>query len=201
MVAILPEQAEGYIAVASQSGMVRLLRHHVFGDYMKPGMALYEFRTFGPLAGACWTPGDGDLFIGTLQGRAIRFAEKQVPPQGTLGIRLTDGDSVVGIASVYPDSGIFLLGADGKGTIRQMEGFAANKAPGAGGKIAFNCERLISVLTTDQMQDAFIISRLSKIIRFPLADIPEKDGVVQGVICMALRADEPVAAVLCPANE
>jgi DNA gyrase subunit A len=196
IVTVLPEQAQGYVALASKTGMVRLLRHHVFGEYMKPGTSLYDYRSFGPLASACWTPGDGDLFIATHQGRAIRFSEKLVSPQGTQGIRLSGEDVVIGVTAVYPDSGVFLLSADGKGTIRLVEGFSANKSPGASGKIAINTDHLVGALAVNQDQDIFIISQLSKIIRFPASDIPEKDGVVQGVICMSLRADEPLAVAV-----
>lgn len=196
LVAILPERAEGYVALCSQTGMVRLLRHHVFGEYMKPGMALYDYRSFGPLASACWTPGDSDLFIATRQGRAIRFSEKLVSPQGTQGIRLSGGDLVISITSVYSDSHVFLLSADGKGTLRIIESFTANKSPGAGGKIAIDTDHLICAVAVNQDQDIFIISKLCKIIRFPASDIPPKDGVVQGVICMSLRADEPVAVAV-----
>jgi DNA gyrase subunit A len=196
LAAILPEQAQGYLALVSQSGMVRLLRHHVFGEYMKPGTPLYEYRTFGPLASACWTSGEQELFIATRQGKAIRFSEKQIPPQGTLGIRISDEDTAVSITAVYPDSGVFLLGADGRGTIRLMDGFSANKSPGASGKIAMETGRLVCALSTDEHQDVFIISRLGKIIRFRLEQIPKKAGVVQGVVCMTLRADEPTAVVL-----
>jgi DNA gyrase subunit A len=194
--AILHEQAQGYLAIASQSGMVRMLRHHVFGEYMKPGQPVYDYRIFGPLAAACWTAGDGDLFIATRQGRAIRFSEKLIPPAGGPGIRLSNGDVVVGIAPVYDETGVFLLGSDGRGTIRLMASFTPNKAPGAGGKIAMNTDKLVAALSTDEKQDALVVSRLAKIIRFPLDDVPTKDAPVQGVNCMMLRADEPVAAVL-----
>lgn len=191
-----PDQAQGYVALLSRRGNVRLLRHHVFGEHMKPGTALYDVKAFGPLASACWTPGDGDLFIATSQGRAIRFSEKLIPPQGGIGIRLGDGDHAVGIAPVYADSRVFLLGADGKGTIRLMEGFSPNKAPGAGGKIAMATDRLIGSLNVDEAEDIFIISKLGKIIRFNAGEVPAKDGVVQGVICMSLRGDEPMAMTI-----
>jgi DNA gyrase subunit A len=196
--AVLPEQAQGYLALLSQSGMVRMLRHHVFGEYMKPGAVLYDFRAFDFLANAAWTPGDGDLFIATQQGRAIRFAEKLIAPQGAQGIRLAEQDKAVSIVPVYPDSSIFMLGADGRGTVRLMEGFTPNKAPGAGGKIALNTDRLVCAVKVEPTDQLFIISKLSKIIRFRVEEIPPKDGVVQGVVCISLRADEPFAAINNP---
>jgi DNA gyrase subunit A len=193
MGAILPVWAQGYIAFASQTGMVRLLRHHVFGEYMKPGAALFDARSFGPLAAACWTSGEDDLFIATQQGKAVRFPEKLVPPQGGVGIRLGEGDQVVAITGVDEQSHVFLLGSDGRGTIRRMEGFNANKAPGAGGKIAFTTDQLVGAATIEEASDLFVISRLSKVIRFQAAEVPAKEGVVQGVNCMSFRADEAVA--------
>lgn len=200
--ALLPDQAQGYLVLVSQRGYVRLLRHHVFGEYMKPGTNLYDAKNFGPLAAAAWTSGDADLFLSTRQGKAIRFAvmEKSLPPQGGLGIRLSDGDQVVGVTSVYPDSGVFLLGENGKGTIRLMEGFAANKSPGAGGKIAMNADDVIFAERVEEDDDIFILSRLSKIIRFTAGQVPAKDSVVQGVICMTLRGDDCIAAAVNPAN-
>jgi DNA gyrase subunit A len=197
--AILPILAQGYVVLVGQTGMVRLLRHHVFGEYMKPGAALFDTRSFSRLAGACWTPGDGDLFIVSKQGRAIRFSEKLVPPQGCLGLRLSDGDIVVGVAGVYEDSGVFLIGEDGRGTIRLMEGFSPNKAPGAGGKIAMATDHLIGAARVERESDIFIISNLSKIIRFRAAEVPAKEGVVQGVNCMSFRGDGAAAmAVTMP---
>jgi DNA gyrase subunit A len=196
LAAFLPDKAQGYVALVSKRGNVRMLRHHVFGEYMKPGTSLYDPKAFGPLAGACRTPGDGDLFIATRQGKAIRFSEKLVPPAGGLGIRLSADDEAVAITPVYSDSGVFLIGSDGKGTIRQMEGFSANKSPGAGGKIALNTDHLIGASVVDVDDDIFVISHLSKIIRFPASQVPPKEGVVQGVICMSLRADETAAMIV-----
>ena len=196
LVAMLPDQAEGYVALLSQTGHVRLLRHHVFGEYMKPGTTLYDVKTMGKLASACRTPGDGDLFLATRQGKAIRFSEKILPPQGGLGIRLADGDLAVAITAVYPGDGVFLLGADGRGTIRLMEGFSANKSAGGSGKIAMNSDHLVAAAEVETTDDIFIISELSKMIRFQAEEVPPKEGVVQGVICMSLRSDQTSALAI-----
>lgn len=194
LVTVLPDEARGAVALVSAQGMVRHLRHHIFGEYMKPGTVLFDAGRHGLLAAACRTPGDGDLFIATRQGKAIRFAEKLVPPQGGPGIRPEKGDVVTAVAAVNEDSRVFLVDTLGRGTVRLMSGFAANKSAGGGGKIAMNTDSLLAALNADQAGDVFLISRWSKIIRFNIVEVPAKEGVVQGVSCMALRADEVTAA-------
>jgi DNA gyrase/topoisomerase IV subunit A len=80
-----------------------------------------------------------------------------------------------------------------------MSGFRPNKAPGGGGKIAIKTDHLIGATAVADTDDVFIISRLSKLIRFRAIEVPPKEGVVQGVNCMALRADETVAVTVSPA--
>lgn len=201
LVAVLPDLVKGNVIMVSKKGMVRSLRHHVFGEYMKPGTQVFDTKQFGELAAASWAPGNGDLFIATRQGKAIRFSEKLVPPQGGPGIKLESGDEPVAITAVYPESGVFLLGEDGKGTIRLMEGFNPNKSPGGSGKIAMATEGLAAAAAVEETDDIFIITRWSKIIRFSAAEVPAKEGVVQGVHCMSLRADQAVTIAVSPTIE
>lgn len=195
LVAVLPEQAKGYVALVAEGGRVRWLRHHLFGEHMRPGTAFYNYNEYGPLASVCWAPGDAELFLVTQQGIGIRFAEKTLNVQGDQGIKLSGDDKVVAITSVYPDSSVFILGADGRGTQRLMSGFAANKAPGGTGKIAFKSSKVAGAVTVEVNDDLFIISRLGKVIRFPSDEVPSTEGVVQGVNCMSLRGDEAVAVL------
>jgi DNA gyrase subunit A len=189
---VMPHQSHGYLALVTERGYVRRLRYHFFGENMTPGATLYDLREFGSPAVACWSDGNGDLFVATRQGRAIRFDEQKIPARGSLGIRLDEGDKVAAVTAVKPDSGVFLLGADGKGIIRLMSGFNPNKSPGSGGKTALKTDHLVGAMVIDQADHIFIISRLSKIIRFPATEVSTTEGVVQGVSCMALRSDETV---------
>jgi DNA gyrase subunit A len=189
LVAALVDQAKGAVALVSERGIVRYLRHHVFGEYMKPGTSMFDPARFGELAAVCRTPGDADLFIATRRGKAIRFSEKLVPPQGGPGIRLEDGDTPVAITAIYPEGQVFLADQQGSGAIRLMSGFNANKSAGGGGKIAMNTDHLVAAFAVNEGDDIFMISRLSKIIRFRAIEVPPKEGVVQGVDCMLLRAD------------
>ncbi|HRO89532.1 MAG TPA: DNA gyrase C-terminal beta-propeller domain-containing protein, partial [Promineifilum sp.] len=142
--------------------------------------------------------GAGDLFLASREGKGIRFMERQVPVRGCLGIRLDPTDEAVAVAAVGPEDGVFLLGEDGQGTVRLMSGFSANKAPGAGGKVAMKSDRVVGAARVGVDDELFVISRLGKLIRFAAEEIPFKEGVVQGVACMSLRADEAVAIAVAP---
>ncbi len=195
---MLPADGDSYLVVVSERGQVRRYSAHLFGATMRPGVVVHDINYGGPPAAACWTAGDADLFIATRAGNAIRFAERQTPVRGCLGIRLERDDVVVAVTAVDDASHVFLLGADGKGARRQMAGFRPNKEPGAGGKAAMKTDALIGAITAGEDDDIFILSRLSKIIRFGVAEVPPKEGVVQGVNCMELRADETVAVIASP---
>lgn len=189
----VPGEGGAFLALLSERGWVRRIRSAYLGERMIPGMSFHDVKEGGFVAAACWTPGNADLFLATVQGNGVRFSEQQVPNTGVRGMRVEPTDKAVAIAAVKADSGVFLLTADGKGTIRQMSGFAANKAPGAGGKVAMKTETLVGAATVQEQDDIFIISRLGKVIRFQAAEVPAKEGVVQGVHCMNLRADETAA--------
>jgi DNA gyrase subunit A len=193
LVSVVPALEDGYLALLSQKGYVRLLRHNYVGPNMRPGIPLLDTGRFGSLAAAGWTSGNGDVFIATRNGLAIRFKEKMVHANGSLGIRLERGDEVVAVCGTNDRGSVFLIGDDGKGTIRQMEGFRANKAPGGGGKVAMKTDKLVGAIPVRDEDDLFIISKLSKIIRFQAVEIPPKTGVVQGVNCISLRADVATA--------
>jgi DNA gyrase/topoisomerase IV subunit A len=62
-------------------------------------------------------------------------------------------------------------------------------------------DHLIGARTVAETDDIFIISRLSKIIRFPAVELPPKEGPVQGVNCITLRADEVAKMAASPAIE
>lgn len=196
----LPVRATGYVAMLSANGRVRILRHHLFGEHLKPGTSLFKYDEFGPLVSACWTAGDGDLFIASRSGQAIRFNEKLVSPQGDWGIRLSGDDSAVSITSIYPDSTVILIGKNGKGTRRAMSGFAPNKSAGGSGKQAMKTPGLVGSVACQPDDEVFLISQLGKIIRFRTDEIPLAEGTVQGVNCMSLRGDEVSSVLISSQN-
>lgn len=200
IIAALPDSNKNYVALVSERGWVRRIRSSRLSQRgLVQGLTFHDPKDGGRLVAACWSKGDGNLLIATQQGLALRFPEHHVSDQhGCLGVRLEPGDSAAAITAVSEESNVFLLGNDGKGTLRPMSTFRANKAPGSGAKQALKTDRLVAALTVTEQDDLFIISRLAKMIRFPAGEVPAKEGVVQGVNCMTLRADEVLAATVTP---
>jgi DNA gyrase subunit A len=197
--ALIRDQGGTYLYMLSDRGWVRRVSGTQLAR-LAPGTSL-EIRPGHRPVSVCWGNGDRDLFIVTRAGQGIRFEEKLVPIQGgCLGIRLDAADEALALTRVDDRTGVFMLGDDGKGTIRQMSGFRANKSPGAGGKTVMKADRVIDAQPVANDEDIFIISRLSKLIRFAAEEVPPKEGVVQGVNCINLRADEAVAFAVSDAG-
>lgn len=194
----LEERQSAYLTLVTQRGQVRRIGRQYLGKNLQPGTVLYNVAEGGAPAAACWSSGGDELIIVTRAGLGIRFSERLVPVRGCLGMRVDPSDRVVGVAAAPPDGGVFLLTHEGKGTIRLLSGFSANKEPGGGGKVAIKAGRVVAAQGVTQQDDLFLLSRLGKVIRFQAAEVPAKEGVVQGVNCMNLRADECVACVSSP---
>jgi DNA gyrase subunit A len=197
----LPGQPNAYLALVTMRGQVRRIGSQYLGKNLQAGTILYNITEGGPPAAAAWTTGNDDLLIATRAGLAIRFAERLAPVRGCLGLRVDPNDVVVGVAAAEAENGgAFMVSNEGKGTIRLYSGFSANKAPGSGGKTLMKVEQLVGTYAVREQDDIFIVSRLGKIIRFAAAEVPAKEGVVQGVNCMALRADECVVMAVSPGS-
>lgn len=197
LIAALPEDAADHVALVGERGWVSTVRRSFLGKTMIQGVSHYDAQQRGPLAAACWVGDGDDLFVVSRKGLAIRFPVQRVPRAGCLGLRL-DRDDRVSAAAPVPDdeSGVLLVTDDGKGTIRAMAGFRSNKMPGGQGKAALKAEAVVAAAAVKPTDDIFVISRNAKLIRFAAAEIPPKEGVVQGVSLMALRGDEVVAAAV-----
>jgi DNA gyrase/topoisomerase IV subunit A len=62
-------------------------------------------------------------------------------------------------------------------------------------------DNLIGAVAVNESDDILTISRLGKIIHFRAGEVPPKEGVVQGVSCMTLRADEITAVAIAPQSD
>lgn len=191
---VIPDQQGAFLCLVSRRGQVRRIAAHFLGRNLNAGAVIHDPREGGSPAAAGWSSGSDELLIATVQGRAIRFPERLVPVRGCLGLRVEPSDRVAAVAAAPAGGSVFMLTDDGKGALRALDTFAANKSPGSGGKTLMKTDALVAAMGVTSAHDLFLLSRLGKLIRFQADDVPPKEGPVQGVNCMTLRADACVAA-------
>ncbi len=196
VIALLPADGDDHIAMLGARGWVSRVRASFVGATMVPGVSYHDAAAHSPLVAACWAAEGQDLFIASREGQGIRFPLQRIDQHGGLGIRLQRDDVAVALTAVDEESGVFLINAEGQGTIRLMSGFRANKNPGGGGKIAMKTDQLADAAVVAENDDLFVISKFGKIIRFSASEISPKTNPVQGVACLGLRGDEAVACAV-----
>jgi DNA gyrase subunit A len=153
------------------------------------------------------TEGGGELILATKNGQSIRFREEEVrltkrPSKGVIGIRLDDGDSVIGMAcldrDITMDKKILMVTERGYGKRVSLDDFPIQGRGGKGVqgiKLDADSGRLVSIgIVTDQ--DELIITTEQKVIRIVAGDINVYRRYARGVRLMQLEDDDRIVAVV-----
>ena len=141
--------------------------------------------------------GDEDVIIGTAQGMAIRFDQKEVRPMGRVafgvkGITLETGDKVVGAELAKPGATLFTMTENGYGKRTVIEEYRLTHRGGKGVIDIKTGERNGNVVAMLQVTDAdqvMIITNKGTLIRSRVADVSIIGRNTQGVRVMALSQD------------
>jgi DNA gyrase subunit A len=158
------------------------------------------------------TTGDNEVVISTSHGQAIRFHEKDARPMGRVsrgvrGIRLRQGDYVIGMDIVESGSDIFVISKYGFGKRTKVSQFTPHARGGVGIRSAIVNDKTgelkgVKTLTGDDHQEVIIISKNGQTIRLGLKNIPQLGRATQGVRIMRLNdGDEVVSLALVDKSE
>ena len=152
------------------------------------------------------TSGDNEVLISTAQGQAIRFHEKDARPMGRVsrgvrGIRLRQGDQVIGMDIVEEGSSIFVISKYGYGKKTKVAQFTPHARGGVGIRSAVVNDKtgeLVGVKTlVNDDQEIILISQQGQTIRLGVNDVPALGRATQGVRIMRLNdGDEVVSLAL-----
>ncbi|HEY2148639.1 MAG TPA: DNA gyrase subunit A, partial [Pirellulales bacterium] len=101
--------ADHYLMMATRNGLVKKTPLAAYGRPMKGGIIAIKLKVEDELVDVVVTkPGD-EVVLSTASGMAIRFAESDARPMGrntsgVKGIKLVDGDRLVGMVVADPDA-------------------------------------------------------------------------------------------------
>jgi DNA gyrase subunit A len=196
-----------YLVMFTRNGLVKKSK---FSDYDSRNQVLVAINLVDDdeVVAVRQTNGDSDLMMFTENGQGIRFDENDVRPtgrasQGVRGIRLREGDSVVGAAIGDEAEAVLLLTTGGYGKRTLMEEFRRQKRAGSGVraiKIVSTRGKLITARAVAESDEAVITSSDGIVIRQAVSNINRYGRNSMGVKVMNLSSDATLSALAIAAN-
>ena len=155
------------------------------------------------VVGAELTDGQGEIFIGTRAGMAIRFAQSDVRPmgrtaRGVRGIRLRDGDEVVAMTVVRPGATLLTVTENGYGKRTELGEYRVQSRGGVG-IISIQASerngRVAGVACVDGDDEVLLITQQGKVLRMVARDARPIGRATQGVRLIGIGDDDRVVSV------
>jgi len=197
-----------YIIFVTQNGLIKRTKLEAFARPRPSGLKALSIEDDDELVAVMHAKGDEDVIIGTSQGMAIRFDQKEVRSMGRAafgvkGITLEQGDRVVGAELARPGATLFTMTENGYGKRTAIEEYRLTHRGGKGvidiktGDRNGNVVAMLQVTDADQVM---IITNKGTLIRSRVADVSIIGRNTQGVRVMALsqEGEKVVGATRAP---
>jgi len=189
-----------FIIMATKKGLIKKTELAAYSNPRQGGIIALGLESGDKLIGVQLTDGHREILLGTKQGITIRFKEEEVRPMGRMaygvkGITLEEGNDVIGMETITPDSTTAILTVT-EGGYGKRTPVGEYRIQGRGGK------GIISVKTTErngpavgflQVRDddeIMLMAAQGKVLRCKVDDIREIGRNTQGVRILDLDGDE-----------
>ena len=195
-----------YIIMCTKDGTIKKTKLEAYSRPRQNGVNAIVIREGDQLIEAKLTSGNAEVLIAARDGKAIRFNESTVRPIGRVGagvrgISIEDGDEVVGMICVEPDSkqDVLVLSENGYGKRTDLDEYRITNRGGKGVKtinITEKTGKLISIQAVTDDNDLMIINRSGLTIRTAVSQIRLAGRATQGVRIINLREGDAIASVM-----
>jgi DNA gyrase subunit A len=191
-----------YIVMVTKQGVIKKCELTEFDNPMSRGIIALSLDEGDELLGARLTNGDNYIFLGTREGKAIRFREDDVramgrPARGVRAMDLAEGDTIIGAEVVEKDGLILSISENGFGKRTPLEDYRLTARGGKGVinmKLAPRIGKVVAILSVKEDTDLMIITRDGKIIRLESGEIRQAGRSTQGVRLVRMEDGDQVAA-------
>ena len=195
-----------YVFMATRQGVIKKTELSAYSNPRQGGIIALSLDDGDKLIGVQITDGQREILLGTRQGIVIRFKEDEVRPMGRTahgvrGITLEEGNEVIGMETITPDSTTAVLTIT-EGGFGKRTPVSEYRLQGRGGK------GIISVKTTErnglavgfvqvrENDEIMMMSSKGKILRCRVDKIREVGRNTQGVRVLEMEeADDRVVGV------
>ncbi len=203
-VAVKEFREDQYLIMATQKGTIKKTVLAAYGNVRKGGINAINLVPGDKLITVKMTDGKNDIVIGTRNGFAIRFNEKDVRDMGRTatgvrGVRLGKGDHVVGLLVIRNDQTTVLVVTEkGYGKRSDINDYRITKRGGKGVitvKTTDKVGKLIALMEVVDRDELVIISTQGMVIRQSVKDLRVMGRNTQGVRVIRLNEHDSIADI------
>jgi DNA gyrase subunit A len=191
------------LIMATKNGLVKKTNLSAYGNPRTTGVIAINLDPDDAVIGVVLTSGKDHIVLGTRDGMAIRFDEKQVrsmgrAARGVNGIRLRPKDNVIGMVVVEEKAALLTVCEEGYGKRTGFENYRTQSRGGVGLINIKTSERNGKVVALKAVQHAdelMLITAMGIVMRTGLDEIRSIGRNTQGVRLIKLKdGDKLVAA-------
>ncbi|MBI3598683.1 MAG: DNA gyrase subunit A [Nitrospirae bacterium] len=194
-----------FVVMATRNGIIKKTVLSAYSNPRVGGIRSINLEVGDRLISVGLTGGSHDIMLGTKGGLSNRFSEEDVRPvgrvsMGVYGIRLYDGDEVIRMEVLEPNSQAMLLTVTENGYGKRTE-FSEYNQRGRGGRGVITIQtsvrngNVIAVLKVSQEDEVMLITSGGKIVRLRVADIRVVSRNTQGVRLINIEEEEKLVGV------
>ena len=203
-VAVKEFSDDKFLIMATEQGTVKKTVLSAYGNVRKGGINAINLKKNDRLIEVKMTDGTNDIMIGTRNGFAVRFNEKDTRDMGRTatgvrGVRLGKGDKVVGLL-VIKRQGISVLVVTEKGFGKRSD-INDYRITHRGGKGVITVKtsdkigKMIAMMEVNDNDELVIISTKGMVIRQSMKDIRVMGRATQGVRVIRLKDGDSIADI------
>lgn len=194
---------DAYLMMATERGTVKKTVLSAYGNVRKGGINAINLAPGDKLIAVKMTDGNNDIVLGTRNGFAVRFHEKDVRDMGRTatgvrGIRLTKGDIVVGLIVIKRNDNILVVTENGYGKRSDINDYRITRRGGKGVitvKTTEKVGKMIAMMDVVDGDELVIISSHGMVIRQSVKDIRVMGRNTQGVRVIRLNESDQIADI------
>ena len=179
-----------FLLFATRQGLVKKTALSAYGNIRAVGLNAINIREGDELIDVRVTSGDVGVILGTRNGMAIRFSEKDARPigratSGVRGINLAKGDEVVGMVTlVRPEVTLLVVTEGGIGKRTPVDAYRFQQRGGKGViniKTSSNAGRVVAIKAVVEEDELVFITRNGVVNRQRVSEIRTIGRATQGV--------------------
>ncbi len=192
-----------FVVMGTRRGVVKKTGLAAFGNPRAAGIIAMGVEEGDAVIDVQLSDGQGEVFLGTRDGMAIRFPEADVRPTGrgafgVRGITLREADAVVAMEVVTPGGTVLTVSENGFGKRTDLDEYRVQSRGGLG---------IINIHTTDRNgrvvgiayvrdeDELMLITQQGKVLRTGARDVRTIGRATQGVRLIGVDDEDKVVSI------